>query len=123
MKLQNFQRTYSLALIMLLLIVLLSSCSGLILVNDNNRWLVKEISGIGDFFKVFFIFHLSILLLGVLLGFELGKLGYVISLIINFILIIYYRDYGFLNVLLLFGSFFIGSFLYNLYKSRKNDYY
>ena len=117
----TLKKTYNVIALMAIISVALSSCSNVGLLSERNRWIVDDISGIGDFFKVYFVLQLSIILIGLLLGTVLGKLGYIISLGVHFIWIVAYRDYGFLNVLLLFTFFSIVSFLFNLIISRKRD--
>ena len=106
------------------LLLLLASCSEVGLLSEDNSWLVGHISGVGDFFKVYIVLQISILIVGLLIGLFLHKLGHIISLILHFIWIISARDYGFLNVLLLFSIFSIISFLFNLIliNKRKDTY-
>lgn len=91
--------------------LLLTSCKSVGLLSNKNSWLPDGIEGVADFFKVYFVLQLSILLIGILLGFFLGRAGYIVSLVLHFIWIVSYRDYGFFIVLLLFGLFSIISFL------------
>jgi hypothetical protein len=100
-------------LIFLTLLVLLSSCSEVGLLSEKNSWILDEINSVSDFFKVYFILQLSLLIYGTLLSLLLGDLGYLIILILHFIWIVYARDYGFFTVLLLFGLLTIISKLLN----------
>lgn len=103
--------------------ILFTSCNSIGLLSEKNSWLPDDIEGVGDFFKVYFVLQLSILLIGILLGFFLGRAGYVVSLILHFIWIVSYREYGFFVVLLLFGLFSIVSVLIStLSIFRKRDY-
>lgn len=98
-----------------LFFLLTTSCSTNIgLMSEKNSWLVHEMDGLGDFLQVYFVLQLSILLIALILGIFLGKAGQIISLVMHFIWIISYRDYGFITVLLLFSLFSLVSFLYNL---------
>ncbi|UMB52619.1 hypothetical protein MKD41_09745 [Lutibacter sp. A64] len=108
-----FKLPKTLAIIPLLL---LTSCSEVGLLSEKNSWIVNDISSIEDFFKVYVVLQVSIIIVGVILSLLLSKLGSIISLIIHFIWIVYERDYGFLNVLLLFGLFTIVSFLIRMIK-------
>lgn len=99
-------------------LLLLTSCSKVGLLSEDNSWLIQNINSIGDFFKVYLIVQLSIVIIGVLLSFLLGRLGYVISLVIHFIWIIAERDYGFFKVLMLFGLFSLISFVFSLLRGN-----
>lgn len=106
------------------LLFLLTSCSEVGLLSEENSWIVGTINGVGDFLKVYIVLQISIIVLGLILGIFLGGLGKIISLVAHFIWIVSVRDYGFLNVLLLFSIFSIISFLFNLIRSnnRKDTY-
>lgn len=99
------------AFFLLTAMLFLTSCDSIGLLSEKNSWLVEEIESLGDFFKVYVVLQLSILIIGVLLGFVLGGAGFMISLVLHFIWIVNYREYGFFIVLLLFGLFAIVSFL------------
>ena len=103
--------TKSLAFLLITLLFL-SSCSDVGLLSEKNSWIVRNIDSFGDFFKVYFVLQISIILTSLILGTFLGNIGYIISLAIHFIWIISARDYGFFIVLLLFGLFSIISFLF-----------
>ena len=79
---------------------LLTSCSSMILLGDDT---LQSIESIGDFFKVYLMLQLSILICSLILSFFLGDLGGIISLIAHFIWVVSERDYGLFMVLLLFG--------------------
>lgn len=96
--------------------LVLTSCDSIGLLSEKNSWIVNDINGFGDFIKVYVALQISIIIVAIIIGLFLGKAGYYISLIIHFIWIISSRDYGFFNVLLLFGLFTILSFLYNIYR-------
>ena len=106
-------------LFILLSVLLFNSCSNIGLLDNKNSWLVQDITSVVDFFKVYLVLQLSIFLVSLLLGFFLGGLGDIISLVIHFIWIVSQRDYGFFNVLLLFGIFSIFSFLMSLIRGRR----
>lgn len=116
--LKSYKNTFIIFAIIIIISLLITSCSEVGLLSDKNSWIVNNISSVGDFFKVYIILQISIIITGLILGIFLGKLGYIISLVIHFIWIISARDYGFLNVILLFGLFTIVSFLFNLIRSR-----
>jgi len=100
------------------------SCDSVGLLSEKNSWVVDDINNFGDFFKVYLVLQISIIIVAIIISFFLGKAGYYISLIIHFIWIVSSRDYGFLMVILLFGLFTIISFLYNVIRFRtKNDSY
>lgn len=99
-------------LITVLLSFFLVSCSKVGLVDEST--LPVTIDSVGVFFKVFFLLQFSILLVSIVLSIFLSRLGYLIALILHFILVVNYRDYGFLNVLLLFSLFSIVSFVINI---------
>jgi hypothetical protein len=90
---------------LLLTTLLLTSCKSIGLLSDKNSWLPDDIESFGDFFGIYFVLQISILLTSILLGLILGKGGYIVSLVLHFIWIVSYRDYGFFMVLLLFGLF------------------
>jgi hypothetical protein len=100
--------------IFLFLILLFTSCKDVGLLSEKNSWVLDNIETIGDFFTVYLILQVSIIIVGVLLSFLLGKLGFVISLIAHFIWIVLARDYGYLNLILLFGLFSIISTVLNV---------
>lgn len=103
-------------------LLMLTSCSSVGLLSEKNSWLPHEIDGVGDFFGVYVVLQISILLISLLLSIIFGRAGYIISLISHFIWIVSYRDYGFWSVLLLFGLFSIVSFIINLLRAPKRDY-
>lgn len=112
---QDIQYRIALHALLSLSLMLTNSCSSNIgLMSEKNSWLVREMDGPGDFLQVYIVLQLSILLIAIVLGFFLGKAGQIISLVMHFIWIVSFRDYGFLTVLLLFSLFSIVSFLYNL---------
>ena len=104
-------------------ILLLTSCSEIGLLSEKNSWIVNNIDSVGDFLKVYFVLQISIILVSLILGILLGRLGYIISLVIHFIWIVSARDYGFFKVLLLFGLFTIVSYLINLLKAGNRKKY
>jgi hypothetical protein len=111
------------SIVLVVATMLLSSCNSIGLLSEKNSWLLDDIDSFGDFIKVYFVLQLSIILIGVFLGFFLGKGGYIVALILHFIWIVSYRDYGFFIVLLLFGLFSIISFLIStLNIFRRNKY-
>lgn len=104
-------------------ILFLTSCSSIGLMSEENSWLPHEIEGVGDFFNIYIAIQVSVLIISILLSFIIFKLGYIVALILHFIWIVTYRDYGFFIVLLLFGLFSIVSFVIdslNLFK--RNNY-
>lgn len=103
--------------------LLLTSCSEIGLLSEKNSWLVQDINSVGDFIKVYLVLQLSIFLVSLLIGFFLGRLGDIISLVIHFIWIVSARDYGFFKVLLLFGVFSIVSFLISLLRGGRQRNY
>jgi hypothetical protein len=107
---------------LLLTTLLLTSCKSIGLLSDKNSWLPDDIESFGDFFGIYFVLQISILLTSILLGLILGKGGYIVSLVLHFIWIVSYRDYGFFMVLLLFGLFSVISFLISsLNLFRRNE--
>lgn len=110
--------------IVIILSLLITSCSSIGLLDKNDSWLVFKINGIGDFFKVYITLQISILIVSFFLSFLLSQLGYIIAIILHFIWIVAYRDYGFFIVLLLFGVFTSISILINvLFATRRNSRY
>ena len=109
---ENLQKK-RLLLFFLITSLVLTGCSEIGLLSNKNSWLPADIYSTGDFFKVYIVLQISIILISLILGIFLGNLGYIISLALHFIWIVSARDYGFLNVLLLFGMFTIISFLLN----------
>jgi hypothetical protein len=105
-----------------LLMILLSSCSEVGLLSEKNSWILDEINSVSDFFKVYFMIQLSMLIFGLLLSSILDNLGKLISLVAHFIWIIYARDYGFFTVLLLFGLLTIISILFQVVHSWYKGY-
>lgn len=97
-----------------ILMLLLSSCSEVGLMSEKNSWILDEINSVSDFFKVYFMLQLSMILYGLMLSLLIGELGNFIILIAHFIWIIYARDYGFFTVLLLFGLLSIFTILLKL---------
>lgn len=85
------------------MLLALTSCNKIGLMSDKNSWLPNEINSFGDFLGVYAVLQISMLVISLLLGIFLGAGGYPISLLLHFIWIVGYRDYGFLLVLLLFG--------------------
>jgi hypothetical protein len=83
----------------LMLFSTLSSCSSIGLLSDDSSLFPKEIDSFSDFLSVWFFLQLSILLVGLLLGFFLGQAGSNLSTLLHFIWLISYRDYGFWTVL------------------------
>ena len=108
-------------LLFLVPILLLTSCSEIGLLSENNSWIVNNINSVGDFFKVYFVLQVSIIIVGVILGIFLGDLGNMISLVFHFIWIVSARDYGFFIVLLLFGFFTLVTFLIKLLKVKREE--
>ncbi len=92
-------------LIIVFLPLLFISCDSIGFLSEKNRFLPHQIETFGDFVVVYFILQLSILFVTLVLGIFLGKGGSLISLVIHFIWIVSFRDYGFFKVLLLFGIF------------------
>ncbi len=103
-------------LIVILVSLLLTSCSSVGLLDDNIPY---TINSVGQFLKLYLVLQISILIVGLLLSLFLGKLGYIISLLLHFIWIVSQRDYGFFKVFLLFGLFSIISFVISKYKDLK----
>ncbi|MDO4764043.1 MAG: hypothetical protein Q4A00_06630 [Flavobacteriaceae bacterium] len=102
------------------LLLLVSSCSSIGLLDERNSWILEDIDSIGDFIQVYIVLQVSIFLISFLLSFILGDLANVISVLIHFIWIVSYRDYGFFIVLLLFGLFAVVShFVMLLIANRK----
>ena len=101
----------------------LSGCSSVGLMSEKNSWLPDEIESFGDFFGVYFVMQISMIIVSLLLSFIIGKGGYTVSLVLHFIWIVSYRDYGFFNVLLLFGLFSVISFVIislNIFNKNNN---
>lgn len=122
---KNIYKTFFFSFIItIFLSALLTSCSTIGLLGEKNSWLVQNINSVGDFFKVYVILQISILLISLALSILLSKLGYIIALILHFIWIVTYRDYGFFKVLLLFGLFtIISMILSNIFGKRRNPQY
>ena len=107
----------------LVTLLFLTGCKSVGLMSDDNSWLPEEVESFGDFFSVYFVIQISVIIISLLLSFILGKGGYIVALILHFIWIISYRDYGFFKVLLLFGLFSIislGINSLNLFKRNNN---
>lgn len=81
------------------LLMAFSSCSSIGLLSENSKLFPEEINDFSDFLSVWFYLQISILLVGLLLGFFLGQAGSNISTLLHLIWIITYRDYGFWTVL------------------------
>lgn len=101
----------------LVLALLFTSCSSFGLLDEKNSWILEDIDSIGDFFQVYLVFQLSIIIAGVILGLIVGRAGYLISVIIHFIWIVVYRDYGFFTVLLLFGLLTLLRFIFSTFRN------
>lgn len=86
-------------------LLILSSCSEIGLLDQDTMPI--EIYGVGDFLKTYFILQISILIIGLLISIFFGEIGSIISLVLHFIWVVGYRDYGFWTVLLLFFLFSI----------------
>jgi len=78
---------------------------------EHNSWLPKNIESFGDFLGVYFAIQISVIIVSIIFSLIIGRAGYFVSLILHYIWIITYRDYGFFIVLLLFGLFSIISHL------------
>ncbi|MFM2268050.1 MAG: hypothetical protein RL757_1491 [Bacteroidota bacterium] len=87
----------------LLILCLSTGCGEVGFMSEKNSWLPREIESLEDFFHIYLALQLSIFFISILLSFVLSKLGYFVSLIIHFIWIVSYRDYGFFSVLMLFS--------------------
>lgn len=94
------------------ILLLLNSCSKIGLLDDKT--MLTQINDFGDFFKVYIILQISVLFVGLILSIFLSRLGYIIALVLHFIWVVNYRDYGFIKVLLLFSLFTIISYFFNL---------
>lgn len=103
-------------------LLILSSCSSIGLLSEENSWLTNDIESVGDFFGVYFVLQISIIIVSLILSFFFGKGGNSISLIAHFIWIVSYRDYGFWLVLLLFSLFSIVSFIIKIFFVAKRNY-
>lgn len=101
-----------------MVLIIFSGCKSVGLLSEDNAWLPKEIESIGTFFKIYIILQISIIIIGLIFGSFLGNAGYIISLIIHFIWIVTYRDYGFWKVLFLFGMFSIISLIFSAFSGR-----
>lgn len=86
---------------------LTSSCTDPVILSA----LPNRISSFGSFVHVWFLLQLSVLLSGLILSLFFGKGAAMISLVGHFIWIVWYRDYGFGILLLMFIFNFIMSFL------------
>jgi hypothetical protein len=82
---------------------ILTSCSEVGLMSNKNKYLPHDIDGFGEFFQVFIVLQLSMLLVGLLLSIFFGNGGGYFSGVLHFIWIVSYRDYGFFTVLALFA--------------------
>lgn len=94
-------------MLMLLTSFLLTGCSKIGLLNDHNSWLPDDITSFSAFLKVYVTLQISIFILSFIAALFLGNIGYLLVLILHFLWMINYRDYGFLKVLLLFSFFTI----------------
>lgn len=83
-------------------ILFFTSCSKVGLLNKKNSLVLESINSIGDFFKVYIVLQVSMLLFAMFMSVLVGKAAYKISLVLHFIWIVFARDYGFFNVLFLF---------------------
>ena len=99
---------------------LLQSCSSIGLMDKGTP---MQINDFGDFFSVYIMLQISILLISALLSLIIGGASYSISILLHFIWVISYRDYGFFIVLMLFGLATIVSLgikvLIFLYRNRR----
>ena len=89
----------------LFLAVLLTSCSKIGFLNDNNSWLPYDLSSFGDFLKAYLVVQISIFVISFLVSFLLGNWAYVLVLFLHWVWLVNYRDYGFWKILLLFFFF------------------
>ena len=99
MKINILKKNYS-VLLLFCLSFLLQSCSS---IGFMGKGTPKQINDFGDFFSMYIILQISILFIAIILSLFLGDIGYIISLLLHFIWVISYRDYGFFTVLMLFG--------------------
>ncbi len=91
------------------IITLVTSCAKVGLMSNKSSTIPIDINSVAEFFKVFLRLQISMILIAVILGLGLDKLGAVVSTLLHLIWIVTYRDYGFFIVLLLFvgGSLII----------------
>ena len=89
----------------LFLSILLTGCSNIGLLNEGNSWLPVDILSFTDFLKVYVTLQISIFIISFIVSLFLGNMGYLLVLLLHFLWIVNYRDYGFLKVLLLFSFF------------------
>ena len=119
MKINILKKNYG-VLLLFCLSFLLQSCSSIGLMDKGAP---RQINDFGDFFSVYIILQVSILLIAIILSLFLGDIGYIISLLLHFLWVISYRDYGFFSVLILFGLTTIVSIgiktLIFLYRNRR----
>ncbi len=86
-----------------LILLTLTSCNSIGFLSEKNSWLPREIESLGDFLGVYFVLQISIFLVSLLLAMAFGDGSNLISLLLHFIWIISYRDYGFFTILFLFA--------------------
>lgn len=110
-------------LVLLFISLFLVSCSSDSKVMFLMKKIPETIEGIGDFFCVWGLLQISILILALLLSIIFGKVAIIISNIAHFFWIIAYRDYGFLMVTLLFFLntivIFLLKFIIVIYENKK----
>lgn len=99
----KFKNDLFLGFILTFCTTILSSCSEVGLMSNKNKYLPHDIDGFGEFFQVFLVLQLSMLLVALLLSIFFGEGGGFISGILHFIWIVSFRDYGFFIVLTLFA--------------------
>ncbi len=106
----NFKKGFSPSVILTLLSIslLLTSCSGVGLITDDI--MPQKIHHVTGFFVIYIILQISVLASAFLLAIMFDEVGLDISKILHFIWIVWYRDYGFWNVLFLYALIFLVSY-------------
>ncbi len=99
---KEIKRLVLMTTLLALITTLLTSCSNIGLMSNNNKYLPTDIDGFGDFMQVFFVLQISMLIVALVLGFFIGGAGGYVSGALHFIWIVSNRDYGFMTVLALF---------------------
>ena len=121
---KNINHIFYLSLTSFLILILLSSCSEIGLLSEKNSYVVEDITDFSTFISVYIVLQISILLISLLLSLVFGKAGGDLSLLLHFIWVVNYRDYGFFIVLLLFGAFtiIIKMLIFSIFTNKPDNY-
>ena len=112
-QLNSFKPTNPLLKLAFLIVILsLSSCSSSPnLLTKFIKFLPDDISSFRTFFYALLILYVEILTTAIIISLILGRIGYPITLVIYFIMILVNKDYGFWMTTLLFIIGGIGMYI------------